>query len=274
MVQYLKIYDPRGIWLNSLIQLTSGEIVSWMGTMWWPFIRFSALLWSMPVFESPAVTPRARIALAMMLAFLVAPQLPLAPAIDIFSLDAVVLTVEQVMFGVMMGVSLRILFEVMNLVGLVLSMQMGLSMALVMDPGSGSQVALLGQLFWIMAALLFFAADGHLISLHIMTQSFTVWPIGASIYDVDINKILQLFGWLFASTLLLSLPGVIAMMLVNLTFGVASRAAPSLNIFVLGFPMALIMGFFCVYMTLTYNGNAFSNLTYHVLSVFNEAMGP
>ena len=45
--------------------------------MWWPFVRFSALLWAMPVFENPAVTPRARIAVAMMLAFLVAGQLPL-----------------------------------------------------------------------------------------------------------------------------------------------------------------------------------------------------
>ncbi|WP_404338644.1 flagellar biosynthetic protein FliR [Pseudoalteromonas mariniglutinosa] len=259
--------------MNSLIQLTSGDIVSWMGTMWWPFVRFSALLWSMPVFENPAVTPRSRILLAMMLAFLVAPQLPLAPAIDIFSLDAVVLTVEQIIFGIMMGLSLRILFEVMSLVGLVLSMQMGLSMALVMDPGSGNQVALLGQLFWLMAALLFFAIDGHLITLQIMTQSFSVWPIGSSIYDVDISAIINLFGWLFSATLLLALPGVIAMLLVNLTFGVASRAAPSLNIFVLGFPMALIMGFFCVFMTLAYTGGGFANLTYYVLSVFNDAMG-
>lgn len=241
--------------------------------MWWPFVRFSALLWSMPVFENPAVTPRSRILLAMMLAFLVAPQLPLAPAIDIFSLDAVILTVEQIIFGLLMGLSLRILFEVMSLVGLVLSMQMGLSMAMMMDPGSGNQVSLLGQLFWIMAALLFFAVDGHLITLQIMTQSFSVWPIGTSIYDVDIKAIINLFGWLFASTLLLALPGVIAMMLVNLTFGVASRAAPSLNIFVLGFPMALIMGFFCVFMTLAYTGSGFSSLTYHVLSVFSNAMG-
>ncbi|MCF7500697.1 MULTISPECIES: flagellar biosynthetic protein FliR [unclassified Pseudoalteromonas] len=259
--------------MNSLIALTSNDIVSWMGTMWWPFVRFSALLWAMPVFENPAVTPRARIAVAMMLAFLVAGQLPLAPAVDIFSLDAVVLTVEQIIFGVLMGLALRLLFEVMSLVGLVLSMQMGLSMALVMDPGSGNQVALLGQLFWIMAALLFFAADGHLITLHVMVESFTVWPIGSSIYNLDIMAVVNLFAWLLASTLLLALPGVIAMMLVNLTFGVASRAAPSLNIFVLGFPMALIMGFFCVFMTLSYTGNAFANLTYHVLTVFKTAMG-
>ena len=172
-----------------------------------------------------------------------------------------------------MGLALRLLFEVMSLVGLVLSMQMGLSMALVMDPGSGNQVALLGQLFWIMAALLFFAADGHLITLHVMVESFTVWPIGSSIYNLDIMAVVNLFAWLLASTLLLALPGVIAMMLVNLTFGVASRAAPSLNIFVLGFPMALIMGFFCVFMTLSYTGNAFAKLTYHVLTVFKTAMG-
>nr|WP_206017734.1 flagellar biosynthetic protein FliR [Pseudoalteromonas sp. Z9A4] len=240
--------------------------------VWWPFVRFSALLWSMPVFDNPAVTPRSRILLSMMLAFLVAPQLPLAPAVDIFSLDAVILTAEQIIFGVMMGLSLRMLFEVMAIIGLILSMQMGLSMALVMDPGSGNQVALLGQLFWIMGALLFFAVDGHLITLNVMVESFNVFPIGRSIYEFNIQSIVMLFSWMFSSALLLSLPGIIAMLLVNLTFGVASRAAPSLNIFVLGFPMSLLMGFFCVFMTLEYMGSAFSSLAYHVLTVFSQAM--
>nr|WP_231609317.1 flagellar biosynthetic protein FliR [Pseudoalteromonas sp. SWXJ133] len=240
--------------------------------VWWPFVRFSALLWSMPVFDNPAVTPRSRILLSMMLAFLVAPQLPLAPAVDIFSLDAVILTAEQIIFGVMMGLSLRMLFEVMAIIGLILSMQMGLSMALVMDPGSGNQVALLGQLFWIMGALLFFAVDGHLITLNVMVESFNVFPIGRSIYEFNIQSIVMLFTWMFSSALLLSLPGIIAMLLVNLTFGVASRAAPSLNIFVLGFPMSLLMGFFCVFMTLEYMGSAFSSLAYHVLTVFSQAM--
>lgn len=258
--------------MSSLLSLTAGDFVSWIGTVWWPFVRFSALLWSMPVFDNPAVTPRSRILLSFMLAFLVAPQLPLAPAVDIFSLDAVILTVEQVIFGVMLGLALRMLFEVMAIVGLILSMQMGLSMALVMDPGSGNQVALLGQLFWIMCALLFFAVDGHLITLSVMVDSFSVFPIGKSIYDFNIQSIVMLFAWMFSSALLLSLPGVIAMLLVNLTFGVASRAAPSLNIFVLGFPMALLMGFFCVFMTLEYTGSSFSTLTYHVLTVFSQAM--
>ncbi|CAM3038422.1 MULTISPECIES: flagellar biosynthetic protein FliR [Pseudoalteromonas] len=258
--------------MSSLISLTAGDLVSWIGMVWWPFVRFSALLWSMPVFDNPAVTPRSRILLSMMLAFLVAPQLPLAPAVDIFSLDAVILTAEQIIFGVMMGLSLRMLFEVMAIIGLILSMQMGLSMALVMDPGSGNQVALLGQLFWIMGALLFFAVDGHLITLNVMVESFNVFPIGRSIYEFNIQSIVMLFTWMFSSALLLSLPGIIAMLLVNLTFGVASRAAPSLNIFVLGFPMSLLMGFFCVFMTLEYMGSAFSSLAYHVLTVFSQAM--
>ena len=106
-------------------------------------------------------------------------------------------------------------------------------------------MALLGQLFWIMCALLFFAADGHLITLNVMVESFTLFPIGRSIYEFNIQSIIMLFAWMFSSALLLSMPGIIAMLLVNLTFGVASRAAPSLNIFVLGFPMSLLMGFFC-----------------------------
>lgn len=251
--------------MNSLISLSSGELMSWIGTVWWPFVRLSALLWAMPVFDNPAVTPRSRIILAMFLSFLVGPTLPAMPQVDPFSLDAIVITFEQIGFGIMMGLAVRILFEVLALTGLILSMQMGLSMAMMMDPGSGDSTSLLGHLFWIMSALLFFSLNGHLITLAILVDSFTLWPVGSGLYQLNITVLLQLFGWMFGAALLVALPAVIAMLLVNLTFGVATRSAPSLNLFVLGFPMTLLLGFVCVFLTLSQTGLQFATLASHVL---------
>jgi flagellar biosynthesis protein FliR len=257
----------------SLIEMGSGDIMAWLGRLWWPFVRIAALLWSLPVFDSPAVTPRARILLALFLSLLVAPGLTSVPAVDPFSVTAALMTLEQILFGIIMGVSIRILFEVMAMMGLVLSMQMGLSMAMMMDPGSGDSVSLLGQLFWLMAAILFFALNGHIVVLAVLVESFELWQIGSGIYEIDIISIVGLFGWMFSAALLIALPGVVSMMLVNLTFGVATRSAPSLNLFVLGFPMALLLGFATVFFTLISTGIQFADLAWHVLTVMRSAMG-
>ncbi|MFC4653826.1 flagellar biosynthetic protein FliR [Rheinheimera marina] len=257
--------------MSPLLNLTIDQLMVWFGSVWWPFVRLSAFLWAMPLFDNPAVTPRSRILLALALAFLLAPAIEVK-AIDPFSLDGVLVTLEQVIFAVLMAAAVRMLFEVLALVGLVISMQMGLSMAMMMDPASGDQVSLLSQMFWIMTALLFLAMDGHLVALQVLVDSFSLWPVGESLYQVNIQSLLGLFSWMFASALLVALPAIIAMLLVNLTFGVASRSAPSLNLFVLGFPMTLLLGFVCVFLTLGQMGQYFMQMAEHVLGTMLLAL--
>lgn len=252
--------------MNSLISLSSAELMSWIGSVWWPFVRLSALLWAMPAFDNPGVTPRARILLAVFISFLLSPILPAMPAVDPFSLDAAVMTFEQIGFGIMMGLAVRMLFEVLMMAGMMLSMQMGLSMATMMDPATGDSAPLLGHLFWIMGALLFFALGGHLLVMAALVDSFTLWPVGSGLYQLNITVLLQMFGWMFGAALLVALPGIISMLLVNLTFGIATRSAPSLNIFVLGFPMNMVLGFVCVYLTVVQTGQRFSGMINDMLN--------
>ncbi len=257
--------------MSSLVSLTTDQLMVWFGTLWWPFVRLAAFFWALPVFDNPAVVPRARIILALFLSFLLAPSIEVK-AIDPFSLEGAVVTLEQVIFAVIMAGAVRMLFEVLALVGLMISMQMGLSMAMMNDPASGDSVSVLSQLFWVMTALLFFALNGHLISLQIMVDSFSLWPVGASLYQLDMMLLLNLLGWMFGAALLVALPAIIAMLLVNLTFGIASRSAPSMNLFSLGFPMTLLLGFVCVFLTLSQMGHHFSVLAEHVLAVMQRVM--
>jgi flagellar biosynthetic protein FliR len=258
--------------MSSLLSLTTDQLMVWFGTLWWPFVRLAAFFWALPVFDNPAVLPRARIILALFLSFLLAPSIAVK-AIDPFSLEGAVVTLEQVIFAVIMAGAVRMLFEVLALVGLMISMQMGLSAAMMNDPASGDSVSVLSQLFWVMTALLFFALNGHLISLQIMIDSFNLWPVGASLYQLDLMLLVNLFGWMFGAALLVALPAIVAMLLVNLTFGIASRSAPSMNLFALGFPMTLLLGFVCVFLTLSQMGNHFSVLAEHVLGVMQLVMG-
>ena len=258
--------------MSSLITLSSHDLMVWLGSFWWPFIRLAAFLWALPVIDSPTVPPRVRILLAAMLALLIASTRIDIPAIDPFSIASAVVSLEQVCFGVIMGLSIRVLFSAFTISGQILSMQMGLSMAVMMDPGSG-QTPLLGQLFWLMSALLFFAFDGHLISLAIMVEGFSLWPVGVSLYELNLSLIVNLFGWMLVTGLMIALPAIIAMLLVNITFGIATRAAPSLNLFALGFPMTLVMGFVSILLTIQQFGRYFFTLSEEVLTTMRLVMG-
>jgi len=258
--------------MSSLATLTSGDLMLWLGRFWWPFVRLSALLWILPVFDSISLPVRSRVIFSALVSILLASiQLPL-PVIDPFSFEALVVTVEQVCFGALMALAIRILFAILTLTGQLLSMQMGLSMAVMMDPGSG-QTPLLSQLFWLMTAMLFFAIDGHLVVLAVCVDSFELWPVSSSLYQLNLSHLVGMFSWMLGAGLLLALPSIIAMLLVNLTFGIASRSAPSLNLFVLGFPMTLLLGFVAVLLTLNQIGIHFFRLSEQALEDMYVILG-
>lgn len=254
-----------------LVAVEGADIMAFIGKFWWPFLRFSALAWSLPMFDGPYVTPRARILLSASLSLLVATTSIYVPAIDPFGTDSIVIAIEQICMGVLLGLAIRILFGVATLTGTIVSMQMGLAMAMMMDPGN-DQAPIVSQLFWLVAALCFLGFDGHLIVFAIVTDSFQLWPVGTSIYQLDIGGIIALFGWMFAASLLVALPAIITMLLVNMTFGVASRAAPSLNVFVLGFPVTMLLGLVPILLMVYQLGEHFFNFTEYVLATMRRVL--
>lgn len=209
--------------------------------------------------------------LAAALSLLVASTNIFTPLVDPLGIESALIAVEQVVMGVLLGLGIRILFGVATLAGTVVSMQMGLAMAVMMDPGN-DQAPLVSQLFWLVSALCFIGFDGHLIVLAVVTDSFQLWPIGSSLYRLQLGAIVELFGWMFTASLLISLPAIITMLLVNMTFGVASRAAPSLNIFVLGFPVTMLLGMVPILLMIYQLGEHFFNFTEHVLMTMRSVL--
>lgn len=236
--------------LTELQTITGAEITSLLGHFWWPFIRITAFLWIMPMFGDRLQAVKIRIALGFLLAVLVAPMTPPMPEIEPFSAEAVIVSIQQIMLGFFIGFSVHILIGVLTLLGQILSMQMGLGMGIMNDPSSGASYPLVSQLFMILGSLLFLAMNGHLVALDIVVESFFTWPVGSSVFELSIERIIALFGWMFSSALLLSMPAVIAMLIVNITFGVMNRSAPSMNLIALGFPMSMMMGLLTIFLSL------------------------
>ena len=259
--------------MTSLVGLGFADIVALFGKWWWPFVRLTAALWMMPMFGDSRVAMPVRILFSFLLSLLLAPMMPPMPAIDPFSLGALGVAFEQILFGILLALCLQLLFMVMSLMGQVLSIQMGLAMASMNDPVHGDSIPLVGELFLFLCILLFLGLNGHLVALDILVESFRAWPPGRSLYDLNIEVVLGLFGWALGAGLLLSLPAVVAMLLVNLTFGVMSRSAPALNVFSLGFPMALTLGLFTILLTLSGISTRYMEFAAYVLDQMREFVG-
>ncbi len=218
------------------------QIGAWLGLIWWPFCRAMGLFLTLPMLSSRYIPMRVKVLLALMVALVALPLMPAMPQLELASAGAVLLSLEQILLGFLMAMPLLFCLQIMSVIGGIVSMQMGLSMAIMNDPINGGSHALLGQWLLLYGTLLFLGMDGHNVALQVYAASFHSWPVGKGIFSLPLYQLALQFGWLIASALLTALPAVVAMLLVNLTFGVMNRAASSFNIFALGFPMAMLMG--------------------------------
>ncbi len=130
---------------------------------------------------------------------------------------------------------------------------MGLGFAQMVDPGNGVAVPAVSQFYTVVATLLFLTMNGHIVIIEIIVQSFSILPVQMEFYrNFDLWKLVSWSSWLFKGAIIISIPVVASLLLVQISFGVMMRAAPQLNIFAVGFPITLIMGFVLIYLSLPY----------------------
>jgi flagellar biosynthetic protein FliR len=151
---------------------------------------------------------------------------------------------QQTLIGIAMGLVLRVVFAALDLMGEIISLQMGLSFATFFDPVAGGQTAVVGEFLTLIATLVFLSLNGHLLMIDALARSFEWLPVSATLPHKGGWLILARFGAsIFASGLLMALPVVTALLITNIALGVLTRAAPQLNLFAIGFPITLTVGF-------------------------------
>ncbi|WP_422135145.1 flagellar biosynthetic protein FliR [Endozoicomonas sp. ALD040] len=250
---------------------TFSEVVGWIGQYLWPFFRIGALFLAMPIISSQVVAPRIRVILAMAITIIVAPMLPAVPAVEPLSGEALLITAQQLAVGLLMAMVLQIYFAIFTSAGQMLSLQMGLGMAVMFDPMNGAQIPVISQVFQLLSFLMFLAFDGHLVVISIVVESFNTIPIAPfSIRQLDIDRLPAMGGWMFASALLMVLPAIVALLIVTFTFGVMNRSAPQFNIFSLGFPLTMLAGIFILMLISSTLNGVFTRFTRTVLDILRS----
>ncbi|MDP3331199.1 MAG: flagellar biosynthetic protein FliR [Methylococcaceae bacterium] len=255
------------------MNFTEAQLLSQTAAFIWPLLRISAMFVSVPLFSIRAVPARIRLILSVALTFIIMPLLPTMPALEMFSYDGLLVTIQQVMIGLITGFVLQMVFAAVVFAGQAVALSMGLGFSTMVDPQNGQQVPVVAQFYTMTTTLIFLAMDGHLLLIQMLMDSFTSLPIGIDgIAKAGLWSIITWSSHMFTGGLLLAMPLMISLLLVNISFGVAARAAPQLQIFSVGFPVTLMFGLLLMWLTLPDFLEQFSGLLTGAYDVIEQIL--
>jgi flagellar biosynthesis protein FliR len=236
-----------------MITLTSVELNAWLAALLWPLSRILGLIAASPLFGNTAVPVSVKVALGVMLAAIVSPTLSAFPAVDPMSMAGMLILAQEMLIGLAMGFTMRVVFAAIEMAGEVSSLTMGLGFASFFDPNTAGRSSAVSQMLTLVATMAFLAVNAHLALIESLVESFTSMPIAATPMSSGAPLALALWGGkIFTVGLQLSLPIVAALLITNVALGILTRAAPQLNLFGVGFPVTLTVGFLLLAATLPY----------------------
>jgi len=225
------------------MEVSSGQIAAWAGTVFWPLVRILALVGTAPVLSHRSLPVRAKVALGAAVALVLAPNVaapPLPPFIDAAFFETLV---RNLLVGGTLGFAVRILFSGIELAGQMVGLQVGLSFGGFFNPEAADTDNPIANFVSLVVLLIFVAIDGHLMLLYGLQRSFEAFPIAGPVaHALPFDAIAGLGAEVFRIALSLSLPILAVMLLINIVLGVMARVSPQLNLFAVGFPVTLAAG--------------------------------
>lgn len=243
------------------MQIEATQLTGWLAALLWPLLRISGLVLVAPIFGANVVPARAKVVLSLSLAVLVAPLAPAPAGLNPLSAAGVLAMAVQLAIGIAIGFAVQLAFDALVMAGQTIAMTMGLGFATLVDPGRGASTPVLSQFFLILGLLLFVSVDGHVALIEVLVESFRWAPAGAAgLHNDGLWELLLWAGEIFRSGLVIALPAVVALLGMNLGMGIVSRAAPQLNLFAVGFPVAMLFGFVVMLLSLPVLKDAFLGL--------------
>nr|WP_281377797.1 flagellar biosynthetic protein FliR [Sphingobium subterraneum] len=212
------------------------------------FARVGAMLMLLPAFSDDAVPGRIRLFIALGVAAGLVPLL--GPRIETallpimgsdMSLARMLLT--EMLLGVALGLIVRLMFQAIIIAGSLISLQVGLTSALVNDPSAGGQVPLLARFVSIAALLICMASGVHHLWIAALVESYGVFPVGTLAPVADFAQLaLSAARGAMALGLSLAAPLIVYGIIFNSALGLAARLAPALQIFFIAQPLNLLLG--------------------------------
>lgn len=236
-----------------MISVSGHELIALINSFIWPLTRILGLIALAPPFGNNTVPVQVKLVLGVMLALIVAPTIPGTPGIDPLSLAGMMILAQQLVIGMAMGFVMRIVFAGIEMAGEVSGLTMGLGFATFYDPQTKGRSSAIAQFLVLLTTLLFLTLNVHLSLLETLVESFGTIPISTTLSSGFSFQKLAIWGeQIFSTGMRLSLPIVAALLVTNVALGILTRAAPQLNLFGIGFPITIGVGFLMLGLILPY----------------------
>jgi flagellar biosynthetic protein FliR len=218
------------------------------------FLRLGAILMSIPIFGGKNIPFVFKAGLAISVSVILFPILEIeALPHHLEALPFGIGILTEIMLGVMIGLSVNLIFAGVQLAGQLIGYQMGFAIANVMDPQTGNQASILAGLQNMTALLLFLAFNAHHWFLRTLVDSFKLVPI----FDFKISSSMaehffRLAGNMFIIAVKVAAPVMAALLVTSVCLGLVARTVPKMNVFLVGMPLKIGLGLLFVAFSLPY----------------------
>lgn len=215
--------------------------------------RYSGIFLITPIFASKVIFTRIKIGLALLMAVVTFPVLSQmqSAVIPEHVVSMILDIVRELAIGFMLGFILFLVFAAIQLSGQFVDLRMGFRIANVFDPLTGSSSPIIGQFKNIIATLVFMAVNGHLIVVKNLYRTFKVIPPGRAVFPHSLWQFLfRESGDLFLIAFKIALPVIGTVFVVDVILGFLARSVPQMNIFIIGLPVKIIIGFILLLLSL------------------------
>lgn len=240
------------------------EIYSEFFTVMAIFLRVIGFVISSPLVGTKFVPTKAKIFLTFLLTIFIFCWFEHDTLTYLSDVDLVFVCFSNLLMGLLFGTMLNVAYTFFTVGGHIIAMGSGLGFATMADPQNGTQITTLANFYKIIGSLLFVQFGGLLVMFMILKESIVTFPLDLSkLPPLDFEYIIVVFTFCLESALLLAAPMVLIVLLVNLAFGVISKASPSLNVFSIGFPVGIWITFLFMFLTI-------DNLGYYVQSYISK----
>lgn len=224
------------------------------------FVRVSALVGSAPFFSNGSIPMRVQLFFAVSLTVMLYPIVPVQGGgipLDATTLEVVILVLQEVLVGVAMGLTGQLIFAGLQMGGELMSVNIGLSFASVVDPVNQSQGSIVSQLFGLLGVLVFIGVGGDGYYIRALAHSFDVVPLGEGMVTRAAPAFIEIATYLFVVGVQMAAPFIIVLFLLDLSLAIFARIMPQANIFFIALPLKLGIGMLLLILILPYAPAAF-----------------
>lgn len=235
--------------------------------------RISGMMLSAPLFNMRNIPAQVKVGFSVVIAMILFPlhagDLIIPKDLIQFSL----LAIQESIIGILLGFTANLVFIALQMAGEYISMQMGLSVANVLDPVTQTQAPLVGQFFFYFAIMGFLTLNIHHGLILSVDRSFNWLPLGHFIGEGQLTgglmteRFIRLTSDLFVMSLTLGVPLMGILLASEIALSFVAKVMPQMNIFMVGMPLKVALGLFAILSSLPYLGGLLGDQYAHLVQV-------